>query len=126
MLPEKMKEYPGLYIIAAYFLMNGVGGFYQLIPLFIEGNFTATTYSPLIFKTGFLVAGIGLIWRRGWGRNFALFFNGIYVIIGLQHLLTYYYGDAPDTRLIVKGLADFLIAGLIYCAAGQGRVFQRV
>ena len=114
MLPTNMKKYPGLYIIAAYFLINGIGGFYQLIQLVIEGNSILVMYSPLIFNTGFLVAGVGLIVRKGWGRNFSIFFNGISVIVGLQHLLTYFYGDANDARAIVKGLADFLIAGLIY------------
>lgn len=110
-----MKKYPGLYIIAAYFLINGFGGFYQLIPFIMEGNyFNEAIYSPLIFNTGFLVAGIGLICQKGWGRNFALVFNGISVILGLQHLLIYFFGNAPDIRPLVKALADFLIAGLIY------------
>jgi hypothetical protein len=110
-----MKKYPGLYIIAAYFLINGFGGFYQLIPFIMEGNyFNEAIYSPLIINIGFLVAGIGLVWRKGWGRNFALIFNGISVILGLQHLLIYFLGGESDIRSIVKGLADFLIAGLIY------------
>jgi uncharacterized membrane protein YhhN len=109
-----MKNYPGIYIIASYFLINGVHGFYQIIPFIIKGNSISAIYSPLIFNTGFLVAGIGLILRKGWGRNFTLFFNGIYIILGLQQLLIYFYGDVPDTRPIAKGIVNFLIAGLIY------------
>lgn len=109
-----MKKFPGLYIIAIYFLINGIVGFYQLIPFLSKGNFTQEIYSPLIFNTGFLIAGIGLIGCKGWGRNFALLFNAISIIVGIKHFLLYFYGDAPDPRSIAKGLADFLIAGLIY------------
>ena len=114
MVQTTMMKYTSLYIIAAYLLINGIGGFYQLISHVIKENSTSAIYLPLIFNAGFLIAGIGLIRRKGWGRNFALFFNGISVILGLQHLLIYFYGDAPDTRPIIKGLADFLIAGPIY------------
>jgi len=114
MLQANMKKYLGIYIIAAYFLINGIGGFCQLIPLIIQGDFTAQIYSPIVFNTGFLVAGCGLIWRKGWGRNFALFFNGISILVGLRHLLTYFYGESSEIISIFKGLSDFLIAGLIY------------
>ena len=111
---KNMKKYPGLYIIAIYFLMNGVGGFYQILPSIFEGNLTPEIYPSLIFNIGFLIAGIGLIGCKGWGRNFALLFNGVSIIVGLKHFLIYFYGDAPDSRSIVKGIADFIIAGLIY------------
>jgi hypothetical protein len=109
-----MKEYPGLYIIALFFIADGIGGLCQLTKWIHEGRITAEIISSLIVNMGFVVAAVGLILQKGWGRNSAIFFSGIFIILGVLDLLTYYYSETPDVRPIFKGIVRFIIAGLIY------------
>jgi hypothetical protein len=105
----------GLYCVAGYFLANGFHHLYGLSHHF----FVPSELGPVglvwlaLLALGFLVAGIGLLFRRGLGWNFAMFFNFYPLFFGIRYIAQYFVLE-PSASLLIRGGITLLITGLIF------------
>ncbi|MBU4009412.1 MAG: hypothetical protein KJ882_01495, partial [Proteobacteria bacterium] len=67
-----------------------------------------------LIHAAYITAGVGLFYKKGWGRYFAIFVNSLSVLTGIIWLLNYFYFDAQDISPLSKGLSDLLIAAPIF------------
>jgi len=108
-----MKKYGVLYCIACYFLFEGFFGLYHFCNALMSNDWRAQLSFGSLVQLGFLFSGIGLLLRKGWGWNFAIFFNFFILGYGFLNIAGYFMLE-PSGRFIFKGGADFLLAGLIF------------
>ena len=95
----------GLVFISLIFVIDGVLG--------LTGSVTDNrlTVDQIAFSSGLLTSGFGLILRKGWAWNFAIFFNSVFTLKLLLKLL----GKAllnESVAMIISPLFLFLILNL--------------
>lgn len=95
-------------IVATYCCIEGLFFIYKFFYILQSGKLELAHLSNLLFAVGFLTAGIGLYLKRGWGRNFALFFI-FYILFASTRSFLSYFVIENKVIFITKGAISFLI-----------------
>lgn len=111
-LPVK-KRHTGLYIIASYFLIEALYGSYRYAKVLLSPNFHFNVAELPLHTAGFLVAATGLFFGKGWGWNFAIFFNFFFLIDALANLVQYFCLKG-DILFLFKGMASIAIGTAVF------------
>ncbi len=112
---QKFKVPIGIFLVSMYFVLVT---FADLVNR-VSSVEALKNYPPLslIFDIGIIISSIGLLMKRGWGRNFIIFFNTYFLITGLIRAFGYYYYTeyaGNISRLIAIIILNALIYGSIY------------
>ncbi len=101
-------RYPGIRIIAAFFILDALWIFYDIARVWLSGQCLEypSIYGAIPLFS--LIGGIGLWHKRGWGRNFGLASSYILLLRGLPYLLSCWVKH--DTGYLVGAIFSFLLA----------------
>ena len=89
-------------------------GLYNLLPILLNESITIPVFFMLIFRLGTIFAAIGLVLIRGWGRNSAIFFNGISAIYSMLEFLQNYLASSMDVPFVIYAIFSFISIGAIF------------
>lgn len=104
-----MKSKPGITIIATYFLFNGSYVAYQLVFAALHGGITESNLFYNLVPIVFLISGVGLFLKKGWGWNLTVLAASCYLLLGVLKAAAY-LAQKNDISLLIKGGVDILLA----------------
>jgi hypothetical protein len=106
------KIYLGLYFIACYYVLEGSYTLYVIINKIVSAEINFNYILSALVCLGYIISSVGLLLKKGWGRNFAMFFTLFVFLPGFQEIARYI--DKKDIVDLIKGSTSFLLAALIF------------